>query len=309
MTGKINNLNNLGCSIVTVTINNKIYFCNNEDERRPKDGTFILFVPPQEVPNKAILPDVEGTSEIYGFSLVGSKYDDGLYPQGGINSEGLCYDINGLPSVTLNKKKKGNQWKCTMNFFDLLWTNKTIKDIINWFETYEFPFPDSDVQIHFADAFGNAAIISTNKDNELVFTEKGSKKYLVSTNFNVANTDNAYFYPCKRFDAATEVCEKLVKKNDVSVADCEEILKASHVEYKNEAGTLYSNIFDLNEKKIYLYHIGNFDQRVEFNLAKELVFKDVESEVDKYTIGYYFKPYKYQFDGMRIYTISKLFEK
>jgi hypothetical protein len=299
---------NKGCTIVTVTINDKIFFCNNEDFKRPKDGTFILFVPPQEVPNKVILPDEKGTSEIYGFSLVGSKFDDGLSPQGGINSEGLCYDINAIPSVTLSKNK-GKPWKCTMNFFDLLWTNKTVKDVINWFETYKFPHPDSAVQIHFADALGDAVIVSTNKDGELAFTEKGSKKYLVSTNFNIANTDNAYFYPCKKYDAATEVCEKLIEKNDVTLADCEEIIKAAHEPYQNEAGTLYSNIFDLKEMKVYLYHIGNFDQRVEFNLAEELVSKDVKSEVDDYKIIDYIDPNRSQFDGMRIYTISKLFKK
>ena len=307
MTGKNSYSNGLGCTIVTVTINDKIFFCNNEDFNRPKDGTFLLFVPPQEVPNKLNLPDEKGASEIYGFSLVGSKFDDGLYPQGGINSEGLSYDINALPLVTLSKNK-GKPWKCAMNFYDLLWTNRTVEDIINWFETYKFPYPDSAVQLHFADALGDAVIVSTNKDNEIAFTEKGSKKYLITTNYNIANTDNAYFYPCKRFDAAKEVCERLVKKNDVTFDDCEEIVKAAHVPYKNEAGTLYSNIFDLKEKKIYLYHIGNFDQRVEFNLAEELVFKDEPSEVDLYEIADREVPGRSQFEGMRIYTISKLFE-
>ena len=99
----IKNSRDLGCTIVTLAINDKIFFCNNEDYKRPKDGTFISFTPPQEIPEKWNLPDSDGINEIYGFSLVGSKFDNGLYPQGGINSEGLSYDMNALPPIKLKE--------------------------------------------------------------------------------------------------------------------------------------------------------------------------------------------------------------
>lgn len=306
MTGKNSYLYNSGCTIVTVTINDKIFYCNNEDYKRPKDKTFILFVPPQEIPANWNSPEKNGSINIFGFSLVGSIFEGNLAPQGGINSEGLSYDINGLPPVPL-KRHEGESWDSTFNFYDILWTCRTIDDVINWFKTRKFPNDRFSYQIHFADAFGDAVKVGVNEDGEMVFTRKGDKKYLVSTNFNLVNIKNGN-HPCERYNAATEICERLVKTNDVTVDDCEEILDAAHIEYKNEVGTLYSNIFDLKEKKIFLYHIGNFERRVEFALSEELVIKDEKSETGKYKLAGSTEE-RLQFDGMRIYTISKLFEK
>jgi hypothetical protein len=296
---------NLGCTIVTVTIDDKIFFLNNEDYERPEDGTFILFVPPQEIPAKWNSPDKTGMIKIFGFSLVGSKFGN-LAPQGGINSEGLCYDINALPPNPL-KKQEGEPWDCTFNFYDILWTNRTVEDVINWFKTHKFPSDRFSYQIHVADAIGDVVVIGLNEDGEMVFTRKGDKNYLVSTHFDLVNIKNGN-HPCNRYDAATEICERLVKRNDVTLTDCEEILDAAHIEYKNEVGTLYSNIFDLKEKKIYLYHIGKFDRKVEFDLLDELVFKDEKSEADLYQLAGATEE-RLQFDGLRVYTISKLFEK
>lgn len=307
MTGKRSYWSNSGCTIVTITINDKIFFCNNEDYQRPKDGTFILFVPPQEIPAKWNSPDKNDYINIFGFSLVGSKFDGKLAPQGGINSEGLCYDINGLPPVSL-KRQEGEPWHSTFNFFDILWTNRTVTDVINWFKTRKFPSDHFSYQIHVADAFGDAVVIGLNEDGEMVFTRKGEKYYLLSTNFNLVNPNNYAEYPCKRYDKATEIAEKLVKKNDVTLDDCTEMLDVVHYEYKNESGTLYSNIFDLKEKKIYLYHIGNFNRKIDYDLSKELVFKDEKNEVGQYPIAGSTEE-RLQFKDMRIYTISKLFEK
>lgn len=190
---------NLGCTIATLTINNKILFCNNEDFKRPEDGTFILFVPLQEIPKKWNSPELQGTNMIYGFSLVGSKFDDGLYPQRGINSEGLCYDINALPPTPL-KNNEGKTWLDATNFFDLLWTNKTVEDVINWFKTYKFPYDTFNFQIHIADALGDAVVIGANQDGEITFTKKGDKEYLISTNFNIVNPENNFGHPCKRYN-------------------------------------------------------------------------------------------------------------
>ena len=305
MNRKSSSNNNLGCTIVTVTIADKIFFLNNEDYKRPEDGTFILFVPPQEIPSYWNTPDTSVATQIYGFALVGSRFEF-LAPQGGINSEGLSYDINGLPPTPL-KNREGIPWDSAFNFSDILWTNRTVEDVINWFKTRKSPCDRFSFQIHVADASGDAVVISLDSKGDMVFTRKGDRKYIVSTNFNLVNKSNGN-YPCERYDVATEICERLVKENNVSLADCEEILEAAHIEYKNEAGTLYSNIFDLKEKKIYLYHIGKFNQKVEFNLSEELVFKDEKNEADLYRLAGATEE-RLQFDGLRVYTISKLFEK
>jgi hypothetical protein len=104
MKGKSSSKNNLGCMIVTITLNDKIFFLNNEDYERPEDGTFILFVPPQKIPANWNSPKESGTIDMFGFALVGSKFDH-LAPQSGINSEGLSYDINALPPTPLKNNE------------------------------------------------------------------------------------------------------------------------------------------------------------------------------------------------------------
>ena len=298
---------NLDCSIATLTINDKIFFCNNEDFMRAKDQTFILFVPSQVIPKKWNEPEEEGNDKIFGFTLVGSRFDDKLFPQGGINSEGLSYDINALPPTVL-KKREGKAWSTAFNFCDILWTNRTVDEVITWFKTHKFPFEKISYQIHFADALGDAVVIGANEEGELVYTRKGDKKYLISTNFNLVNHDNCEEYPCKRFDDATEIAKRLVKKDDVTLDDCVEILKKIHFEYKKEKGTLYSNIFDLVKRKIYLYHLGNFTQKVEFNFPDEIVSSKFVNEADQYKIAGFTKNGRLDFEGIQIYTICKLFD-
>ena len=160
--------------------------------------------------------------------------------------------------------------------------------------------------MHVADATGDAVVICANKNGEFEFVKMSKEKYLISTNFNLINPDNHYTYPCKRFDKAKEISKKLAQRNDVTIDDCIEIIEATHVEYKGEAGTLYSNIFDLKKKKIHLFHIGNFERKVEFDLEEELHVTNKPSEADLYKIAG--TGNEINFENMRIYTISKLFE-
>lgn len=102
---------------------------------------------------------------------------------------------------------------------------------------------------------------------------------------------------------------KLVKRKDVTYEDCIEILKATHIEYKENTGTLYSNIFDLVKRKIQLFHIGNFKQKIEFDLESELKYKEELNEAYQYKNADNTKFQRLDFNGLRVYTISNLFKK
>lgn len=70
-------------------------------------------------------------------------------------------------------------------------------------------------QVHLADATGDAVVISAGKDGELAFTRKQKgDKYLISTNFNVANPENCYNYPCWRYDIGAEMMDEIDDVDD-----------------------------------------------------------------------------------------------
>ena len=72
-------------------------------------------------------------------------------------------------------------------------------------------------QVFLADSTGDAIVISAGKDGEMAFTRrKPGEGYLVSTNFNRANPENAWSYPCKRYDKAVEMLAKFHKENDLT---------------------------------------------------------------------------------------------
>lgn len=85
--------------------------------------------------------------------------------------------------------------------------------------------------------------------------------YQVATNF-VQSQVPPEKVTCQRFRTATKM---LAASKEASVDLCRSILKATHV-----SGTQYSNVCDLVNGDVYLYHYHNFDRVVRLNLKEEL---------------------------------------
>jgi hypothetical protein len=115
-------------------------------------------------------------------------------------------------------------------------------------------------QAHFADVTGGAVVISTGTDEELNFTRKiEGNRYLVSTNFNLANPDNGWL-PCWKYNTATEMLDDINHEDNLTVESFRNILKPVH-----QGGVYaikYSNIFDLKNRDIYIYNNFNFNEVV-----------------------------------------------
>jgi hypothetical protein len=142
-------------------------------------------------------------------------------------------------------------------------------DVANLYQRENWGIPLK-YQIILADAKGGAVVISAGIDGELAFTrKKQGEGYLISTNFNRANPENAYSYPCWRYDKAVEMLEKIEDENDLTVDYFKSILDAVHVEGAS-SNTLYSNIFDLRNGIIYLYHWHQYDEVVILNVEEQL---------------------------------------
>ena len=294
------------CTIFTVALGNKVFFGNNEDNQRLPEETFVAFVPKQEIPQSWSTPGANGSIMIHGFMLVGVREGNRLFPQGGINDQGLCYDINGLPSVSF-RGQKGIPWKTWFNSFDILWHCSTARDVEKWFLTHECTFPVWDGgQFHIADAKGDAVVMGIDEHGRYAFSWKGKNDFLVSTNFNLVNKENRWGnLPCPRFDTATKMLNDTKSEDEITVETCARILDAVHIDYRNNNGTVYSNIYDLRRMRVYIYHLHDFTRAVEFDLSSELL--KMESNATSKDFNMVGSHLFSKFKGVRIHLIHELF--
>jgi hypothetical protein len=158
----------------------------------------------------------------------------------GVNEKGLAYDANGLPRLDVNPHLEREPVSGGYSSYpiQILRECATVEEVITWVNTHKWHSYMWD-QLHFADASGEAVIISVGADGEVAFTRKPpGDSYLVSTNFNVANPSNAVNYPCWRNETATERLEQLVsQEGELTTQEAANVLEAVHGE--RGGGVLY----------------------------------------------------------------------
>ena len=139
---------------------------------------------------------------------------------------------------------------------------KASEEAIKLISQYSFPYLKF-CHILIADASGDAAVVEWG-NNKLNFIRKGEKNYLTATNFNITETANPAD-ECFRYSTA----EKMLKKSEPSVELFKNILSLTHVEGKYP--TVYSNVCDLKNQKLYLYNFHNYSYCKEIDLNVELL--------------------------------------
>jgi hypothetical protein len=241
-----------GCSVFTVQKGEQVFFGGNDDYTNPDS---YYWVDP-------------GDDENYGAIWIG--YPDNV--QQGVNGKGLAYDANGLPRVDTNphRERQPVTGSYTSYPIHILHECATVAEVIEWVETHQSHTYMHD-QMQFADASGDAVIISAGKDGEVVFTRKPQGDgFLVSTNFNVANPSNGYGYPCERYETATKQLTELVNREDeLTAQDATAVLEAVHEE-GGTSWTIESMVADLTTGVVYLYTYHQFDQPLVLNVAEEI---------------------------------------
>jgi hypothetical protein len=241
-----------GCTVFTVSKGDQVFFGGNDDYINPDS---YYWVDP-------------GSAQDYGAIWIGTP--DNV--QQGINEKGLAYDANGLPRVDTNPHPErvpvtGGYGSYPIH---ILHQCATVEEVIGWVKAHQWHSYMHD-QMQFADATGDAVIISAGKDGELAFTRKPrGDSFLVSTNFNVANPTNGYGYPCWRYDRATKQLSALVQQEGkLTAQDATGVLDAVHVE-GGSSWTLESLVADLPNGIVYLYYFHQFDKPVVLNVAEEI---------------------------------------
>ena len=241
-----------GCSVFTISKNNQVFFGGNDDYINPDS---YYWVDP-------------GDDQHYGAIWIGQP--DNV--QQGVNVHGLAYDANGLPRIDVNphNERLMVEGGYTSYPIQILRQCTTVDEVITWIRTHRWHSFMHD-QLHFADATGDAVIISVGADGELVFTRKPSGNgFLVSTNFNVAQPSNGFGYPCWRYNRAQKMLSDLVDQEEqLTVEDVAGVLDAVHVE-GIVSWTIESLLADLSNGIVYIYYFYQFDNPIVLNVKEEV---------------------------------------
>ncbi len=241
----------LGCTIFTITSSENVYFGNNEDYINP--NTYLMIRPSFD-------------ADEYGGIYFG--FDD-LFMQGGINTYGLCFDTSSIPSKSLAphpERLTPLEWVVSLAMKKCVNVSEVI-ELVQRYDWYQMHIAMR-YQVHFADAYGDAVVISPNMEGELAFTRKiAGNGYLLSTNFNLATGNNT---DCWRYNTAASMLDTVDSEDELNIEFFRDVLQSVHQEGSG-VNTLYSNIFDLKNKIVYLYYFSQFDDEVvQLNVIEEL---------------------------------------
>jgi hypothetical protein len=225
------------CTAFCISKGDTVLVGNNEDYNNP--NTKVWYVPAEKGKYGRVY---------FGF--------DNFFPQGGMNEKGLVFD--GFASEPYRVKYSLDKPIFSGNLMDKVVSEcATVDEALEMFDKYSMAFLTQGM-LFIADEHGNSAIIE--RDN--VIRKKG--KYQVVTNFYQSKTKKEDIN-CGRYKIATAMLENAV---DISVDLGKRVLAATH----NEGAypTLYSNVYDLKRKIVYLYHFHNFQNEAVIDLKAEL---------------------------------------
>ena len=241
------------CTIFTAVQGDTVLYGNSEDQHNP--DPVIGFFPP--------------SSEGYGSVNFGITGADGQYNfEGAVNDQGLAWDVNSTPKTKLDPDPNPFKPDCYEENFLYRITKRaaTVEQAIRIVKLCQFGEVMKS-QYHIADASGNAVVISGGPDGKVAFTRIDSEDgYLLSTNFNLAQPDKG---PVDfRWHTATEKLEAVENGEDLSPEYALDLMEAVHL-YTLTTYTLYQNVLDLKENKIYLSYMSQFDEIAEIDMEEE----------------------------------------
>ncbi|MBC8404460.1 MAG: hypothetical protein H8E15_04485 [Planctomycetes bacterium] len=210
---------------------------NNEDYWRP--DTRMWFVPSEGKTHGRVY---------FGFS--------DMYPQGGMNEAGLFFD--GFATFKLPLKDQTGRLLYRGNLIDKAMADcGSVAEVVSLLENYDLSFLAS-AMLMFGDKYGDSVII----EGDDILRKKG--RHQVVTNFYQSRMAEEN-YNCARYASANAIIGNSPK---VNVDVMKRALASTHIE--RVSPTQYSNIYDLKNGVIYLYHFHNFQNEVVINLAEEL---------------------------------------
>ncbi len=242
------------CTIFTAVQGETVLFGNSEDQHNA--DPLIGIYPP--------------TEDAYGRIHFGITRTDGQFNfEGAVNDQGLTWDVNSTPKAKLDADPNPGKPFYLGEFNFLTYITKkaaTVEEAIRIAKTYHFG-ETLKGQYHIGDASGDAVVISGGPDGKIAFTRKEpGDGYLLSTNFNLAQPEKG---PVDfRWHTATEKLDALGSGAMLSPEYAMELMEAVHLEALTTY-TLYQNVLDLTENKIYLSYMSQYDEVAVIDMEEE----------------------------------------
>ena len=242
------------CTIFTAMQGKTVIYGNSEDQHNP--DPVIGFFPP--------------SSEGFGSVHFGTTGADGQYNfEGAVNDRGLAWDLNSTPKAKLDPDPNPGKPDCYEDNFLYRITKEaaTVEQAIRIVKSCQFG-EDLGGQFHIADASGNAVVISGGPDGKIAFTRiDPGEGYLLSTNFNLAQPEKG---PVDfRWHTASEKLDALQNGTVLSPEYAMDLMEAVHLETLTSY-TLYQNVLDLKENKIYLSYMAQYNEIAEIDMEEEI---------------------------------------
>ena len=238
------------CTVFTVSQGDRVFFAGNDDWHE-RDSTY--WIDP-------------GSDTRYGAIYFGER--DNV--QQGFNEKGLAYDSNGLPEAPVRSHagRKPVYGGYTSYPIQILRECATVQEVIAWVQEHQWHQIMHD-QLHFADATGDAVVISAGLDGQVAFTRKpAGDGFLVSTNFNLANPSNGS-YPCWRYARAERMLSKIQSEGELTTETAAAVADAVHVESPS-GWTIYSVVADLPGRLVYVYYLFQYDAPIVLSIDEEI---------------------------------------
>lgn len=209
-----------------------------------------------------VIPASEGK---YGRLYFGYHIPQGFQNVGGMNEHGLWYDGASLPErfdVTNTYNKPTVQGElCEKALEDCA----TVDEVIDLYSFYFTPHWNGHSM--WSDANGNSVIIEYGED-DVVFIQK-QDFYQIMTNHYISDSTNTRWYNCYRYRIAEYLFENC---DEISIDLFTQILDEVH--QVGMEPTLFSNIYDLQNREIHIYNFHNYNEVVKLNLDEELAKGD-----------------------------------
>jgi hypothetical protein len=131
----------------------------------------------------------------------------------------------------------------------------TVQEVLEIFDQYNLEIMYF-FQAFFVDKYGDSAII----EGDNILLRQGN--FQVISNFHHSRPERGY-YPCWRYDTAVSMLENMT---DLSLDYFTSICDATHV----DDHSVFSNVWDLNQGKIWTYYFHDYGEVIEFDLNEEL---------------------------------------
>lgn len=183
------------------------------------------------------------------------------YVQGGMNEYGLFYDGASCPSSEVPYDR--NKEQLDYNLGDIVLANCTsVEEVEMFFDYYNIPYSFCD-HLLFTDSTGASSVFEW-MEGELHIIRKGhDENYQVVTNYWLTDPSLGG-YPCDRYNTVVD----LLQKQSPSIELCATILNATKQSW-GEGGTLYSNIYNLSSKEVYVFSGGAMNTACKIDMEQQ----------------------------------------